>query len=274
MGTFNILNTFIKKEKKKIHFLCPSCGFESDIKDTKCNNCSYGFDDYKKILFKGYLYLNIAIEEEKKENYFESFINILKFLAFFPKDEDGKKLYIYLLVKMGNIEKAKDELEKFERDHVRNPWLMEVYKDDIVNIKTPKIEKVDSVDFEELNSIELISNEYTHYRVKNINDILELVVHFCNLLSLYKNDKIYSKLLDFYSNSFIPFLSRKEIRLESFEGKSYLDLNEEEKAVIEIVGKKEDNNLIPGYIETIYPGIYLRSKCLSKQKVFINKIED
>ena len=60
---------------------------------------------------------------------------------------------------------------------------------------------------------------------------------------------------------------------QKIEDTSDNEVNTEKSSII-ADSVKEDNNLIPGYIETIYPGIYLRSKCLSKQKVFINKIED
>lgn len=279
MGNFNIFNSLKKPDQiKDIFFSCPSCGAKCSISEAKCHDCSYDLSEYKGILFTGYLYFNSAVLYVSESKYLEAMVDAAKFVALFPLDEDGNKLYIYLLWKNGLKDRAKAELGVFEQNFPMNPWLMEIEKNGIDNIKCPITDKKPISIEKPVASLIALSREYTNYRIKNTNDIIELTIHFYDLISLLKkrqnqnkkND--YSFVIRFYETNFLSFLSKKEIRVESFDGRTYNELTDDELKIIDVIGTKMDKKLKDGEIETLYPALFLRSKMISKQKVQINKL--
>lgn len=279
MGNFNIFNSLKKTEQiKDVSFSCPSCGAKCSISEEKCHDCSYDLSEYKSILFTGYLYFNSAVLYASENKYQEAIVDAAKFVALFPLDEEGYKLYIYLLGKNGLQDRARAELEVFEHNFPMNPWLMEVEKNGIDKIECPVTDKKPISVEKPVASLIALSREYTNYRIKNTNDIIDLTIHFYDLVSLLKrkqnqnkkND--YSFVVDFYEKNFLSFLSKKEIRIESFDGRIYNELTDDELKIIDVIGTKTDKKLKDGQIVTIYPALFLRSKMISKQKVQINKL--
>ncbi len=274
---FSIFKAVNKKVKLEKVFTCPSCGHQNKLKENICINCSYNLKKHKDIILSGYLNYNKAYELAKSEKFLEAIIEVSKFLAFYPLDEAGNKLYIYILVKLGNIDKAKKELLLFEDKFPLNPWIMEIEQEKIENLSFPNIDKVDIELNEVISPMDALTIEYLIYRINNTNELIELTLRFYDLLRLTKEKKITIKktnledLIYFYEKIFLTFLSKKELRVEVFEGKNYIDLTDEENKLIDVISIFHDKSLPEGYIKTIYPAIYLRAKMVAKQKVQINE---
>ena len=237
----------------------------------------YDLQGYKDILFTSYIYYNNALIYSKNGLFLDALIDISKFLAYYPFDEDGNKLFIYLLVKNGSLNKAKEEIVKFEEMFPLNPWIMEVEKEGIEQINLPNIEVKDINIDTTVSSFETLQKEYVNYRLKNINDIIDLITHFFDIVRIAKENQknskknYYKEIINFYEKNFLSFLSKKEIRIESFDGKNYNELSENDNKLIDVVGIINDEKKPDGTIKTIYPSIYLRSKMIYKQKVQIYK---
>ena len=278
MTKFNIFNSIKKNTKKEILFNCPSCGAKCNVEESICSECSYDLKDYKDILFTGYIYLDLALAYCEKNKYQDALIEISKFIALFPNDEDGNKLYIYLLSKNGMYERVKAELEVFEKNFPMNPFIMDVEKNGIENIDMPKFTHQEIKIEKPVASLLALRTEYTMYRIKNTNEIVDLAMRFYDLIALLKAKQSiskkydYSSVISFYEKNFLSFLSKKEIRIESYNGKIYSELSNEELEYIDVIGTICDKKKKEGEILTIYPAMFLRSKMISIQKVQVNKL--
>ena len=279
MENIFLYNKLKNKNKNGLSIICPSCGSKCSIKENNCGECSYDLVEYRNILFSQYINLYLGYDLVKEERYHEALINISKFLAFYPKDEFANKLNIYILIKLNLIDLAKEFLVKFEEDFPRNRWILEVEDKGLDNIEIPNmdIEKIELSEKE--NSFNSLNQEYIKYRITNTNEVIELAQRFLDLLMYLKNTNEMqqkldaNKIIEFLETYFISYLSKKEIRVESFEGKIYEDLTQEENSLIDVIGTVKDKTKKEGYIKTIYPAIYLRSKMLVKQKVQVNRIK-
>lgn len=276
MDNLNLFKSFQRNTIKDICFRCPSCGARCSIEDKKCHDCSYDLTEYKSILFTGYLYLDSSYQYSSNGRYLEALIDVSKFIALFPNDEEGNKLYIFLLVKNGMVDKAKKELELFEKKFPMNPFIMEIEKGGIENIAQPGCSHKSFSIENPVESLRSLCVEYSNYRIKNTNDIIDLAIHFFDLISILKekqsNKCDYSQVIDFYEKNFISFLSKKEIRVESFDGKNYSELSDDELKLVDVIGTITDKKLKDGQIKTIYPALFLRAKMIFKQKIQVNKL--
>lgn len=276
-GLFNKLSKNVVK--KRTQLICPSCGNNCIIDDDKCSACGYDITDYKEILFSCYNYYNDALENAKCENYLDCIINVSKYLGNYPLDEDANKLLIYSLVKLKLEEKAKIEIEKFEENFPMNPWIMDVEKVGLMNMNFPNIYKKDFISPKIKLALNEFSLQYTKYRIKTTNEILDLCINFYALIQFYKKKQnkkkknSYKEIIDFYDKNFMSFISKKEIRIESFDGKNYNDLTDNEKILLDVIGTTKDKKLPDGNIKTIYPSIYVRAKRVQKEKVEINRLD-
>ena len=278
MKNTNIFNLYNKPKNDETKFRCPSCGEFCTIDDYKCPNCSYDLNEYITTLFSPYKYLNSSYVLAQKEKFNEALIDIVKFLAYFPNNMDANKLYIYILFKLKAEDKFKHELELFEQKFSCNPWLMEILKSDYKEVSFPNIKEIKIECDNDISSVEKLANEYTNYRIKNINEIIELTIHFFDLLAILKRESIkdknnisYKLALSFYENNYLNFLSKKEIRIENFNGRNYKKLTQDEIKCIDVIGTINIKELQDDEIVVIQPALYLRSKLLMKQRIYINK---
>ena len=153
--------------KNYLEFRCPSCGNKCLIGDDLCVTCKFNLKDFKKIIFAKYELLNKAHQNAINEKYFEAYTEIVEFLSFYKESVDAYKLKIYLLVKLGQLDLAKIELQQFEKMFPRNLWLMEfenveyatLPKFDVVNGTKEYYSNIDSFS-EILEAILLISNVF------------------------------------------------------------------------------------------------------------------
>jgi hypothetical protein len=265
MNTYNMFfnNTFVKSTA--IEFNCPSCGQKCNNKDELCSLCSYNLKEYKSNLLIAYSYFNEAVREAKAKNYFESIINISKFLAFYPDDIDANKFYIYLLHKNGSEDLFKKAISEFEKNFIRNSWIMEIETKGIDSYKIPDA-KCEGVKGNKNAFTDFIC-EYVSFRAKNTKHIIELINEFYEVFRVYKERKDGVELVKFYETSFLQFLSKKEIKIEIHDGMILDELPTEEIKSFDILTKIKDKKKKQGSLITYYPAIYLRHALVSKEKV-------
>lgn len=265
-NNYNISNLM----KHYITITCPSCGEICESNTQRCIKCSYNLKEYKDLILTKYTYFNEAYDLIKQKDYFNALVNIIKYLTYEENDEDANKLYIYLLVKNNKLTIAKKEMLKFEEKFPRSPFIMDVELSGLKNIDIPKITKK-NINIEKINNpFEKIQSEYTKYRMENTNDIINLSNEFNDIIRI-SDQKKYKEVIDFYEKKFLKFLAKKEIRIESHNGRVYSELTDEEIQTITVLGTKKCKTKKDNTIETISPAIYLRSKIIKKQDVIILK---
>lgn len=254
--------------KKENNLFCPSCGEKCDITLDRCRVCSYDFIEYKNIIFSKYNYFNRGYNLLLNNNYFEALLELTKYMAFDNKDEDAYKLYIYSLVKNNKIDLAKEELIKFEKKFPISSLIMDIELVGLENIEMPKVE-LKNISIDEIsNPIDKLNNEYCQYRLENTNEIINLTIDFFDILRIARQKK-YKEIIDFYEKRFLKFLSKKEIRIEIFDGKKMDELTDEQIQTINVIDKKKSNKKNNNVIKTIYPAIYLRSKLIKRQDIIV-----
>lgn len=260
---------FIKKNDE-IEIVCPSCGQKNPFSKNLCSSCSFDLIETKGQLYSHYHYFNASLEFIEKQDLLSSFDNICRYMAYEENDENAYKIYIYLLVKLGGLEKAKLELETFEKKFPRNPWLMIVETDGIDNIVLPQISKK-KIGFNLLeNQLNSLYTDYVNNRIRNVNELSSMVYNFYEILSANRTNFEARKQLQAYLEKvIIPVLSRREIRLEIFEEQNVDELTDEQMQEIDIKGTIEHKLYPSGTIITLSPGIYVRSMLLNKQQILV-----
>lgn len=269
----NILYSINKQTEKNETFKCPSCGATCYSSEDYCKECSFDLNSYKNILFNYNVHLNNAINFSNKKEYFEALISILKFLGNNPFDEYGNKLYIYILIKLDKIEKAKQELENFEKLFPLSNWVFEIDKVGLSNIEMPIKNSKMFVPTKIEDSLKELNQFYIDYKNKNNDECLNLILHYFDFMRLLNEDNLIKNqnIVKTFDKNFLKFLSKKEISIESFDGLGYEELSDGQLNTIDVIGVFEDLNIGNNRIKTIYPSVFLRSKMIYKQKVLINK---
>ena len=262
--------SFIKNNEREIEVVCPSCSQKNPYSLQKCSCCSYDLSEVKAQLFSHYSYFNKALELISKEDFISAFDHICKFIAYDDNDESSYKVYIFLLVKLGFIEKAKVELEKFESKFPRNPWIMIVERDGIENLVLPQVNEKE-ITFNIINDqLNKLYVDYVNNRVRNINELASMVSNFYDILAANRgNLEVRKQLLQYFEKVLIPVLSRREIRVEMYEGKNVDELSNEQMQEIDVKSTIEHKLYPNGTIFTLSPGIYVRSLLIKKQQILV-----
>lgn len=268
-----LFGLFESASKKEVEFVCPSCGHINKISNETCESCKYDLSETKSVMFSHYSFYNKALKYEEEGKYFEAIIEISKFLAYEPADETANKLFIYYLNKCGKKEEVQTRLDEFEKNFPRNPWIMQVEMKGIDNIPSPA-DSLKEINFTVIsNQLTTLSNELAKSKVQTTSELGTIAMNFySNLLRPAKaNKELYSHLSWFYENVIVPQLAKREIRLESFEGKNYNDLTTEEVACVDVKSTIEYKGLPDGIIITDVPAVYVRSSLLKKQQIYVVK---
>ena len=224
-------------------------------------------------MFSHYTFFNNALKFEQYERYFDAIIEISKFLAYEPDDEVANKLYIFYLNKCGQKDVVKTKLSEFEEKFPRNSWIMEVESKGIDNLDSPSSTLKD-ISFETIkNPLLKLSEEFAKSKAQTSSELGTIAINFySNLLRPSKsNVALYTRLAWFYDNVIIPQLAKREMRIESFDGKNYNDLTIEEAACVDVKTTIEAKNLPDGTIITDVPGVYIRSCLIQKQQIYVVK---
>ena len=265
MDVFNMFSSASYQKSGSIDFLCPSCGSKCQDKDEICSFCSYDLKEYKNDILAPYKFFNDSIKKAKDKNYFEAIIDISKFLAFYPDDLDANKLYIYILHKNGQEEAYNTAIDAFEEKFVRNPWIMEIETDGIDSYQLPQTKCEGVVGNKEAFSH--FTKEYVSYRTKTVNDIIQLVAEFYDIVRSCKDKTSGQKIAKFYETNFYQFLSKKEINVVSHDGQIYDELAKEDLETITVQNRISDRKKNQGCIVTYYPAVFLRHALISKEVV-------
>ena len=262
--------SFIKNNEREIEVVCPSCSQKNPYSLQKCSCCSYDLSEVKSQLFSHYSYFNKALELISKEDFISAFDHICRFMAYDDNDESSYKVYIFLLVKLGFIEKAKVELEKFESKFPRNPWIMIIERDGIENLVLPQVNEKE-ITFNIINDqLNKLYVDYVNNRVRNINELASMVSNFYDILAANRgNLEVRKQLLQYFEKVLIPVLSRREIRVEMYEGKNVDELSNEQMQEIDVKSTIEHKLYPNGTIFTLSPGIYVRSSLIKKQQILV-----
>ena len=270
---YTLYNLFDSTLKKEVEFICPSCGNINKISNKKCESCSYDLSQTKSVLFSHYYFFNNAIKYEKEENYFEAIIEISKYLAYEPADETANKMYIYYLNKLGRNLDAQNKLAEFEKLFPRNPWIMQIETRGLDSIESPT-DSLRDIDFDIItNQLIILNDELTKTRIQTTQELASIAINFySNLLRpALANKELYYRLNWFYENVIIAQLAKREIRLETFEGKNYNELSTNDVACIDVKSTIEYKDLPDGTIITDIPAVYIRSSLIKKQQVYVVK---
>ena len=267
MNLYNSLNNTAYSKTLRIEFNCPSCGNICNESDDLCPHCSYSLEEYKNNVLAAYRYFNNAINLANEDDYFDALLEITKFLAFFPKDLDGNKVFVYLLFKNKQQEKYEKALQEFENAFPRNPWIMEVETKGIENYRLPNL-KCESINGNPDAFIKF-THEYIAYRTKTVKETIQLINEFYDVLRVYLERKDNKEIIGFYETNFLRFLSKKEIQIETHNSQFFDDISDEQKQTLEMIGKTKNKKKKNGTIITVYPAIYLRHALLSKERIVI-----
>lgn len=270
MEKISILNTIVLNKEKRETFSCPSCKEVCEIIDNHCNVCGYDLDNYKSIMFSHYNYFNSALDKVKEGKYFEAIVFISKYLAYEEDDADAYKIFIFCLYKDGKEDFYRKELEKFESRFPRNSLIFEIESKGIENIELPKC-KIMVKNCE--NSFKKLKDEYLNDRFKNLDEIVQFIVQFYDFVRLCKSNgnKSLKNITKFYEEDFLQYLSKKEISLETFDGRKLEELTNEEMLSIDSnrVSQIKYKKMESGTIITVQPTIKVRSKIIKKQQIMV-----
>lgn len=264
MNPFNLFtnNTFVKSTAVEI--ICPSCSQKCADSEELCPTCSYDLKEYKANVLLPYSFFNEALKNIDDEKYFDALIAASKFLAFYPNDEDGNKLYIYLLHKNNKEAEYHKALEKFEKDFVRNPWIMEIETKGIDSYILPS-KKCEKNSFNK-NAFDDFTYDYVTYRTHTVADIIKLTNDFYDVVRIYRGRRAGTELVKFYETNFLQFISKKEIKVDNHDGLMADELTNDELQTIDILTKITDKKKKQGSLVTIHPAIYLRHALVAKEK--------
>ncbi len=270
-----LYDLFDSSNENQIEFECPSCGRSNKISNTKCDFCSYDLAFTKSMLFSHYAFYNNALKYEQNGDYFNALIEISKFLAYEPVDETANKLFIYYLNKCDKKDEVKRRLEEFEEKFPRNPWIMQVETKGIDNIESPA-DSLKELNFNIINNqLNALNLEIAKSKVQTTNELGSIAInYYSNILRPSRNNKeMYYQLNWFFENVIVDQLSKREIRLEIFDGKNYNDLSNDDIAALDVKSTIEHKKMKDGTIITDVPGVYIRSALIHKQQVFVVKNE-